>query len=175
MAEIKLTNSDKVCLVDDEDFERVSVFKWRVSIGYARTVEVGKTHKTRKHFDMHRLVLNFPPEFVDHVNQNRLDNRKSNLRLSNNKFNRHNSKMNRNNSTGFRGVSFHKKTRKFISHIGIDGKLKHFGYFHSKELAGLVADCKLIENLPLDVINSRLNYPHIPEITSLILSMVRSL
>lgn len=89
MAKIKLTKG-LWALVDDEDFERVSAFKWCASLEsrgtkhYAiRWIKIdGKPVKVR----MHRFVMDQPPgmvdgKVVDHLNDDGLDNRKSNLEI----------------------------------------------------------------------------------------------
>lgn len=81
-------------IVDDDDYEWLSQWKWyagkSATLFYAvRNVwRNGKIHQVR----MHRLVINAPDEIiVDHINRNSLDNRRSNLRLSNCRENQHNS------------------------------------------------------------------------------------
>lgn len=80
MKEIKLTNSNKVILVDDEDFERLNKFKWWIDKkGYARTslYNDGKT-KTIK---MHKDITNTDQhDIIDHKDRNKLNNQKENLR-----------------------------------------------------------------------------------------------
>jgi len=65
--------------IDEEDFELVSTLKWHVGdTGYAvwRGVKDGKKQTIR----MHRLVTNCPRgKVIDHVNHDKLDNRKENL------------------------------------------------------------------------------------------------
>ena len=60
-------------IVDDEDYEMLSQYKWHIGGGYA-TSDFGMR--------MHRLIM-MPPDnlTIDHINRNRLDNRKSNLRI----------------------------------------------------------------------------------------------
>jgi hypothetical protein len=80
MKKIRL-NKGKCALVSDEDYERVNKYKWYLhSAGYAISQEYSKrTYKTRY---MHRFIMNPPKGFqVDHKNRNKLDNRRSNLRV----------------------------------------------------------------------------------------------
>ncbi len=67
----------KVTIVDDSDWEFLSQFKWHYSKrGYARTIFNGK------HRPMHRLFFSTLPGFLpDHENRNKLDNRRSNIRV----------------------------------------------------------------------------------------------
>ena len=55
-----------------------------------------------------------PPDQIDHVNGNRSDNRISNLRTANNSENNSNREIQSNNSSGYKGVSFHKKLTLFF-------------------------------------------------------------
>lgn len=76
MAEITLKNGE-VALVDDADLKRVMSFSfyWYLSNGYA------VTRKHQRSIFMHAVVNNTPVGMcTDHINRNRLDNRKSNLR-----------------------------------------------------------------------------------------------
>jgi hypothetical protein len=74
---------------------------------------------------------------IDHINGNPLDNRFKNLRLSNHKLNGQNQKAYRpkNKSTQLLGASWHKRHKRFISFIKVDGKRKHLGYFDTAEEA----------------------------------------
>lgn len=77
MKEIVLVQGG-IALVDDEDFENLSQYKWHLhSNGYAVA-----NHKNKK-LRMHRLVINAQEgEIVDHCNRVRLDNQKHNLRIT---------------------------------------------------------------------------------------------
>ena len=46
-----------------------------------------------------------------------------------------NLKISSDNTTGFKGVSYHKQRKKFVSNIGFNGKLKHLGYYATAEQA----------------------------------------
>lgn len=66
-----------VAYVDDEDYERVNAYTWsRMNHGSAQA-RIGKIR-----VQMHRFILNAQPgQTIDHINHNRLDNRRSNLRM----------------------------------------------------------------------------------------------
>lgn len=71
-------------VIDDEDYDKVKTIKWYNVHGYARS---------RSGVSMHRLILNAPDGLVvDHRNHNRMDNRKSNLRVCTQKENAKNTK-----------------------------------------------------------------------------------
>lgn len=78
MKEIPLTQG-KVALVDDEDYPQLSDIAWYCHRGYAVTSIFSRKTTVL----MHRLIL-LPPEKlqVDHINHNKLDNRRANLRLA---------------------------------------------------------------------------------------------
>lgn len=76
MIEIPLSGErgrGKSAIIDDEDYDKVSRIKWFNVNGYARS---------GNGVAMHRLIMSPPPNMeIDHKNHNRLDNRKSNLRI----------------------------------------------------------------------------------------------
>ena len=82
MRYIKLTQG-KRAIVDDEDFVFLSQYGWVFSnTGYAMGNGWDKKLKKSQFFLMHRLITKCPKsKQVDHINHNRLDNRKSNLRI----------------------------------------------------------------------------------------------
>ena len=91
----------------------------------------------------HRLIFMLhhgymPPE-VDHINGNRADNRIENLRAANRSENQCNRGTLASNTSGYPGVSWHRKTSKWVVRVMKDGVSRCFGYFDDLELAGLVA------------------------------------
>jgi hypothetical protein len=84
-SEIKLTQG-KWALIDNEDLGELQKHKW-----HARKCPSGYYAVSSHGVYMHRLLLNFPQDDVDHINGNRLDNRRSNIcqaDCSQNGFNR---------------------------------------------------------------------------------------
>lgn len=83
--ELKLSNSDKVVLVDEDDFLRFEPFTWRLSHnGYAivSTPSRRRRQGAPNVLRLHRLILGArSDQIVDHINGDRLDNRKANLRF----------------------------------------------------------------------------------------------
>lgn len=84
--------------IDKEDLNRVLERRWSLefSKGYVSSRLNGQTVK------LHNFILNKKP--LDHINQNKLDNRKSNLRETTFSQNSHNRPLFRNNTSGFKGV-----------------------------------------------------------------------
>lgn len=87
---------------------------------------------------MHRVILarmlDRPLERyeqVDHINGDGLDNRRANLRLATPSENRCNNRTPKNNTSGYRGVSWAKRTRKWHAQIKVNGRQQYLGYFAS--------------------------------------------
>lgn len=138
MKKILLTKG-KSTIVDDEDFEMLNKYHWHyMSTGYAarrNTYSKGKTQIVL----MHRIIMNVKNKYIiDHINRDKLDNRKINLRISNKSQNSLNSKIPIDNTSGYKGVGLHKMARKWRARITINGKEIHLGLFYDKEEAILV-------------------------------------
>ena len=112
MKYILLTNSTLKAIIDDDDFEVVSRSRWNLNLakGYAyRAIRVNGKICT---VYMHRLVAKTPIGMqTDHINRDRLDNRKENLRICTNQENQMNRKSGVSGS-GFIGVTWLKVTKK---------------------------------------------------------------
>ncbi len=76
---------------------------------------------------------------LDHENQIGDDNRIDNLRPATHAQNMWNRRRPINNTTGAKGVTWHKEKRKFRVRIGVNGRRMHIGDFDDFELAELVA------------------------------------
>ena len=66
---------------------------------------------------------------IDHANNDTADNRVENLQLLTHKQNTQRSRANTNNSTGYPGVTWNKRKRRYTSQIGVDGRAKYLGLF----------------------------------------------
>jgi hypothetical protein len=86
-----------------------------------------------KRISVHRLIFllhhGFLPPIVDHINGNPLDNRIENLRAATHARNIQNMKTPKTNTSGFKGVYWHKKSARWVAGIRSDGKWKHLGSF----------------------------------------------
>lgn len=71
------------------------------------------------------------PELIDHINGDRLDNRISNLRSISAQENSHNLGLRKNNRSGVSGVRYSEAHAAWLSSIGVNGRKKHLGTFHS--------------------------------------------
>lgn len=75
------------------------------------------------------------PKQVDHKNMTRSDNRIDNLRAADNSCNGMNKRMQSNNTTGYKGVTFHKGTGRYHAKIQANGVRKSLGYYETAEQA----------------------------------------
>ncbi|MNT54080.1 AP2 domain protein [compost metagenome] len=98
---------------------------------------------------MHRQIMGLSfgdPNMVDHVNGNKLDNRRGNLRLCIKSENMHNRRAQKNNTSGFKGVSFDRRSGKFRAQIVVNKRHVHIGYYVNAEAAH-AAYCVAAEKL----------------------------
>jgi len=118
MKEIQLTQG-KVALVDNEDFEWLSAWKWRYSNGYA--VRTGSRLLGGKTIYMHREIMKTPADmFCDHKNiKQTLDNQKSNLRNCTPSQNNANTNH-RVSASGYKGV--HRNGKNWCAQLYKDKK-----------------------------------------------------
>ena len=136
--EIILTQS-KIALVDDDDYEKVWNYRWRLMATkkflYAGNAELGF---------LHRYIMKCPSGLcVDHINHNGLDNRKENLRICTYLQNRMNSKSS--NKNGYKGICYYSKIKKYSAKICINHKNYYLGVFSTKEEAADAYNQKAIE------------------------------
>lgn len=76
-----------------------------------------------------------PDKGIDHINGDKSDNRFENLRLSNQSQNSANSRTPKNNTSGFKGVCWHKKAKKWAARIKVNRQEIYLGLFKTKEEA----------------------------------------
>lgn len=124
-------------LVDIEDSD-VAAWNWYVNNGYVR--RHGRKDEDQKSVYLHRVILErkvgrplLPHEQCDHVNGNRLDNRRENIRLATQGQNSANSRLRSDNKTGYKGVTSFRG--KFRATIKAKGKYHFLGYFNTPEEA----------------------------------------
>lgn len=107
MKKIKVNNKNNnvYALVDDDDYEKLSKHTWLLTIyGYARSMI--KVDGKYKNTAMHRLIMKAKKGmFLDHINGNKLDNRKENLRFCSLSQNNCNRRLRSDNTSGYKGVT----------------------------------------------------------------------
>lgn len=131
---------DHYAKVDDEDFDKLSIYHWLIHDGTYACRMIGK-----RRIYMHREIMNAPRgKVVDHRNRDGLDNRKENLRLGSQSQNLGNSKSRR-GSSKYKGVSWYARTQRWQAHLMKDGKSIGLGYFMVEEDAAKAYDAKARE------------------------------
>lgn len=102
-------------------------------LGYRTIAILGKRYMA------HRLAWIYVhgtlPKQIDHINMVRDDNRIANLRPATNAENNWNRKVQSNNRSGYKGVTYHKQTKKFHAKICANGIKKSLGYYGTAEEA----------------------------------------
>ena len=106
--------------------------------GYLQTEINGKKYLN------HRIIFlmfhGYLPEFIDHIDNNRSNNRIENLREATLSQNQHNAKTRKDNTSGVKGVCWYKATQKWRVQLQVNGKVKFFGDYNDLEVAKLVAN-----------------------------------
>ena len=129
-------------LIDDEDFEQLSAYRWRILKGK----KGGIYAHTCKHRPvlMHRMLISVPQgKCIDHINGNGLDNRRSNLRVATLSQNQMNRGVQKNNKSGVKGVYF--SQGKWRAQIKSNKRYLFIGTFSTRELAAAAYQKAAIE------------------------------
>jgi hypothetical protein len=123
MAEI-IGTCGTVFLCDDEDHELLSKYKW------SRYCEKYPYAVSSKNDRMHRLVLGAQKgQIVDHINGDRTDNRRSNLRFASKEGNAQNAAKRSDNKSGHKGVSWDYKSKLWEVRVKVNGRQRFGGRF----------------------------------------------
>lgn len=124
-----------VALVDDQDFAYLNRWKWSLS-GFGYAARHQRIRGRRPLVYMHRALAGAAKgQLVDHINQNRLDNRRKNLRVCTRSQNQMNRGKQVNNTSGFKGVSWYSRDKTWEAFIKLRGKKRLIGRFKSKTAA----------------------------------------
>jgi len=149
MAIKSLPTLDRICQLLDYNPE-TGIFVWRSwrrwsapvggIAGYKSTKGYIKITIDGVEYSAHRIawkiVNGVDPQFqVDHIDNNKSNNKISNLRLASNSQNQANIGFSKNNTSGFKGVCFHKQSGKWQARIGLNYKRIYLGKFDTPEEA----------------------------------------
>lgn len=142
-------------LVDEADLEWAMRYRWSLGThGYAyRGTSQRRDGKLlwQRTYLMHRELLGLrhgDPRESDHINLNKLDNRRSNLRIATSAQNKQNRGPARGSRSGLRGVSFHEGADRWRAVVELDGKRHHLGFFDRPEIAAAVASDFRAKHMP---------------------------
>lgn len=129
----------RVALIDDEDYELVSMFRWRV-LENPRLGRNNGPYAVTGHTNtmMHDVVLGI--RGVDHINHDGLDNRRANLRPADRSQNNHNERPRLDSTSVFKGVTRHRNGKSWQARIVVDGRRYALGSFSSEEDAARAYD-----------------------------------
>ncbi len=138
-------------IVDDIDYEEFSSYEWHLSSsGYARRIDRSRWRENVSEIIfLHKVVANATKgQQIDHINRNKLDNRRCNLRLCNSSENmqnrkKHHIKSNSIYASKYTGVKRHGK--KWLSRIHKDNRCIHIGLYVTEEEAALAYNQKALE------------------------------
>lgn len=114
-------NKNSVVLFDKEDYENISRYCWRIDEhGYVvSSAYNSKTGRYNKLLRLHRFIMECPEELVvDHINGDKLDNRKDNLRICTQADNCKNRVLLKTNTSGVSGVRWNKINNNWRVFIG---------------------------------------------------------
>lgn len=134
---LKLRNHSECCMVDADDYVFFSQFSWKLdNHGYViRTPGIRdytpENKNRRIHISLHRLVNKTPDNLqTDHINHNKLDNRKSNLRSVTVAENNYNTTK---NTSGCVGVVWNKMAKAWQAQSQIKRKKIYLGIYKNKQ------------------------------------------
>jgi hypothetical protein len=104
------------------------------SLGYRKVKLVGQAYPA------HRLAWllaygNWPSDEIDHANGDKDDNRLANLRVAGRTGNVRNAPKRKDNTSGIKGISWHKRDHRWQAQIMVNGKTIGLGYHREKETA----------------------------------------
>lgn len=144
MKTLRLTRG-LVASVDDSDYEWLAVHKWFANPqGYAlRSDYRGRPGRSANLF-MHRVITGCPAGFfVDHIDGDRLNNSRANLRVVSRAENALNRKPRRRSArvhSHYKGLWWNARLRKWQVTIGRDGVARHLGLFDDEIVAAQAYD-----------------------------------
>ena len=137
IARIQLTKR-YVAIIDAADVPVADGLNWSAKVNpwtvYAQR-SIRKPDGRWTTIYLHRILLGDDPRQVDHIDGDGLNNRRSNLRWATHAENQRNSRRAVTNTSGFKGVHWHARDRRWLAQIMLDGRRLHLGYFDCRHAA----------------------------------------
>ena len=135
-------NDGSFFVIDTQDLPAVSQFTWFLGKrGYPVAHASRKSSTPNKTFPLHRYLMNPEDGYdIDHITGDKMDNRRSNLRVCTHQENMFNQTLKSSNKTGFCGVSKNRRTGTYEAYLHINGSKKYLGMYSSAEEAARVRD-----------------------------------
>lgn len=140
---VYMVGNQKYALVDEKDLPKVLNHRWRAV--KPRYVWYACAFVGRRMIFMHRLIGGDGKLEIDHRNGNGLDNVRKNIRRSTRSQNASNRSRTKGNTSGYKGVIFDRRFKKWYSRIGVGGKLIYLGCFKSSREAAAVYNKAAVE------------------------------
>lgn len=141
-----LLSQGQFAVVDDADFECLSQYKWYFLKG--RAVRKPRTYEGKRVglVWMHRVIMRPPDNMVvDHINGNKLDNRRINLRVCSKSQNEWNKRAYKTNTSGMKNVYWNKSKKRYVVSFSKYRKKIILGHFSSFQEAVKVRNENVIE------------------------------
>ena len=147
MKEIYLANGKGIALVNNEDYEMLSKYKWQnnqMGKGYAITsIKINNKYSNKY---MHQFLIDVSDGYeIDHIDNNGLNNQRDNLRVVTHRQNMMNKVKYKNSTSIYKGVCWHKQNKKWQASIRLDKKLHYLGYFIDEKDAAIAYNIKAKE------------------------------
>lgn len=154
--EIHLTNSPRVAIVDETDFNLVKGYVWwehfseaSDRLSYAYGMKVPRVRTGERVVKMHRLLLGLKggAPLVDHIDGDGLNNQRSNLQLVTAAQNMQKAVFDPANNpkkihSQYRGVSYLGWYGKYLAYVNCEGKREYLGYYKTAEEAARARDAR---------------------------------
>lgn len=130
------SNTNEPFYFDLEDYDKIKDYTWyKAHIkGKGGQYIVSHMWNKRKNLYLHKLVMNTNDK-IDHIDRNKLNCRKNNLRFCTDRENSLNRSLSPNNSSGVIGVSWRKDKKRWRAYITINCKQKTLGHYLDKKEA----------------------------------------